>query len=79
MSMWDEYVADALFAMDFPHGVNNDEWTTMEGKTLKVKDMSTQHIINCMKMIGENDDFYHVFLEEIVRRGAHLNPEYKFD
>ena len=42
MSLYDDYYADIQFAMDFPHGVNNDEWRTREGKVLKVKDMSTE-------------------------------------
>lgn len=55
--------------MDFPHGVNNDEWRTREGKVLKVKDMTTAHIKNCMRMIGEKDDFYYVFENELKKRG----------
>ena len=54
--------------MDFPHGVNNDEWRTKEGKILKVKDMTTAHIKNCMRMIGEKDDFYYVFENELKKR-----------
>lgn len=68
MSLWDDYKVDAQFAMDFPHGVNNDEWRTREGKVLKVKDMTTAHIKNCMRMIGKTDDFYYVFETELKRR-----------
>ena len=42
MSLYDDYYTDIQFAMDFSHGVNNDEWRTREGKVLKVKDMSTE-------------------------------------
>ena len=68
MSLWDDYKVDAQFAMDFPHGVNNDEWRTREGKVLKVKDMTTAHIKNSMRMIGKTDDFYYVFETELKRR-----------
>lgn len=70
MSLYDDYYADIQFAMNFPHGVNNDEWKTREGKVLKVKDMSTAHIKNCMRMIGKTDDFYYVFEAELNRRSV---------
>lgn len=57
--------------MDFPHGVNNDEWTTEDGRTLKITEMTTTHIQNCMNMIkraGMNDDFYYVLEAELKRR-----------
>lgn len=28
MILWNDYKVDAQFAMDLPHGVNNDEWRT---------------------------------------------------
>ena len=49
MSLYDDYYADIQFAMNVHHDVNNDEWRTREGKVLKVKDMSTAHIKNCMR------------------------------
>lgn len=51
------------------HGKNIDEWTTKEGRVLKIKDMSTAHIRNCMNMIGESADFWKVFKAELDRRG----------
>ena len=70
-SLWSDYEVDYMFARDFPHGVNNDEWTTQDGRTLKIGSMTTQHILNCMKMIereGMNDDFYYVLEAELKRR-----------
>lgn len=70
-SLWSDFVADCAFARDFPHGVNNDEWTTQDGRTLKIASMTTQHIQNCMKMIereGMNDEFYYVLEAELKRR-----------
>lgn len=72
MSMYDDYRIDAIFAEQFPHGVNNDEWQTRDGKILKVKDMTTTHIKNCMRLIGESDDFWYVFEAELKRRGETL-------
>lgn len=72
MSIYDDYRIDAIFAEQFPHGVNNDEWRTRDGKILKVKDMPTAHIKNCMRLIGESDDFWYVFEAELKRRGETL-------
>lgn len=76
MSLWDDFEAEHQFEWDFPHGVNNDEWTTKDGQTLKVKDMTTSHIMNCMKMLKKGDqvidDFYYVFEKELRRRGRAL-------
>ena len=72
MSMYDDYRIDAIFAEQFPHGVNNDEWRTRDGKILKVKDMTTAHIKNCMRLIGESDDFWYVFEAELKRRGENI-------
>ncbi len=73
MSLWEDYEAEYAFERDFPHGVDNDEWTTKDGRTLKVKDMTTGHIMNCMKMLMKDgeviDDFYYVFEQELRRRG----------
>lgn len=68
MSLWDDYRVDVQFARYNPHGVHNDEWRTREGKVLKLKDMSTDHIKNCMRMIGKSDDFYYAFEAELKRR-----------
>lgn len=68
MSLGEDFRNEYAFEMDFPHGINNDEWRTREGKILKVKDMTTAHIKNCMRMIGEKDDFYYVFEDELKKR-----------
>lgn len=69
MSLYDDYKVDLYFTQQHPHGVNNDEWRTKEGKVLKVKDMTTEHIKNCMRIIGTRDDFYYVFEHELKNRG----------
>lgn len=73
-SMGEEWIADHQFELDFPHGVNNDEWTTRDGRTLKITEMTTQHIQNCMKMLEREsteddiDKFYFVLETELNRR-----------
>lgn len=73
-SMYADYLADRQFEIDFPHGVNNDEWITQDGRRLKVTEMTTQHIQNCMKMLEREateddfDDFYYVLEAELNRR-----------
>ena len=68
MSLWDDYEADAIFAKDFPHGVPCDTWVTKGGEKVKIKDMTTQHICNCMRVVGEDDPWYGRFAQEISRR-----------
>lgn len=73
-SLYSDYLADRQFEHDFPHGVNNDEWTTEDGRTLKITEMTTRHIQNCMKMLEREateddfDEFYYVLEAELNRR-----------
>ena len=39
-----------------------------DGKKIAVKDMPTQHIVNCMKIVGKDDSWYYVFKAELERR-----------
>lgn len=71
MSLYSDYATEIAFAEQYPHGVNNDEWRTRDGRILKLKDMTTAHITNCMNMIGESDDFYYAFRAELERRNTH--------
>lgn len=71
MSLGSEYLAEYAYERDHPHGVNNDEWKTRDGRILKVKDMTTAHIKNCMRMIGQMDDFWYVFEAELKKRGVY--------
>ena len=67
MSLWDDYRVDAQFAHDFPFGVPNKYWHSKEGDIL-VTDMTEAHIKNCMRMVGEDDDWYSYFQKEFDRR-----------
>lgn len=49
-------------------------WETREGKTLKVTDMTTSHIQNCLRMLKRGnspyaDPFIGMFEKELERRG----------
>lgn len=67
MSLWDDYAAEAQFARDFPHGVPGRVWESADGP-IAVEDMTTDHISNVMRCIGEDDPWYGVFKEELDRR-----------
>jgi len=68
MGLFEDYEAEVQFAMDFPHGVPCDTWTTATGKKIKLNKMSEEHIRNCMKLIGEDDPWYPYFQKELERR-----------
>lgn len=67
MSLWDDYKAEMLFARDFPHGVPGDVWESADGP-IKVEDMTTDHIWNCMRLIGEDDPWWGRFKQELDNR-----------
>jgi len=71
MSLYDDYRADIQFSRDFPFGMPSDTWTTKDGIKIKLADMTEKHIKNCMKLVGEDDDWYWKFEEELKRRGKH--------
>lgn len=55
--------------------ITNKVWTTKDGRDIKIKDMSTRHISNTMKMIIRNSGFsedsvryLNLFIDEIVKR-----------
>lgn len=72
MCLFDDYKVEAIFAQNYPFGrpnSNNPVWTTKEGKQIRVSDMTTAHIINCQKMVGEdNSEWYMVFQKELDKR-----------
>ena len=72
MSLWSDYEAEAQFAKDFPHGVPCDEWVTRDGSKIKLRNMTVQHIRNCMRVVGEDDPWYGTFVQELRRRGKNV-------
>lgn len=67
MGLFADFEAEAQFAHDFPFGVPNEYWHSKEGDVL-VTNMTEQHIRNCMKLVGEDDDWYPYFQRELERR-----------
>ena len=68
-------ISDEEIAMEaIEDNIRNKEWLTKEGKILKIKDMETSHIINCIKMINRNRwcyayEYTKLFESELKRRG----------
>lgn len=48
--------------------VQNKLWRTREGKAMKICDMTTEHIKNCMNMLGNGSEFYDIFEYELNKR-----------
>ena len=68
MSIGSEYLADHAFEMYHPFGIASDTWRTKDGREIKLTDMTDSHIKNCMRLIGEDDEWYWRFKEELDRR-----------
>lgn len=68
MSLFSDYEAERAFAENYPFGVPGDAWQTKDGTKIKVSEMTTQHIKNCMRIVGVDDGWYAVFQEELKRR-----------
>lgn len=57
-------------------------WTMRNGKQIKIFDMSTSHIINCLKMLERGNfdkDIYDSLLDELEKRevpylSAYIRP-----
>lgn len=68
MSLYSDYEAETCFERDYPFGVPGETWRTKGGAKIKVSEMTTHHIKNCMKIVGEDDAWYSVFQNELNRR-----------
>lgn len=71
MSLGGDFLADYAFEMDYPFGIPNFKnpiWKTKTGKETPLSKMSISHIRNCMRLVGEDDQWYDVFAAEIQRR-----------
>jgi hypothetical protein len=71
MSLFDDYMAEAQFAHDFPFGLPNKYWHSKSGDIL-VTEMTEQHIKNCMNIVGVDDEWYSYFEKELKRRGLNV-------
>ena len=69
MSMYSDWIADYEYEMDHPHGnPDTTKWKTKDGRVLNVCDMTTEHIKNCMNMIGEENPYWWPFAKELLKR-----------
>lgn len=66
MSLYEDF--DGYFEHDYPFGLPGDTWKSKNGD-IKLKDMTTTHIISCMKIVSEDDAWYEKFMKELERRG----------
>ena len=66
MSLWEDYYADYAYEINNP--CNYEVWRTKDGKLIPVKEMTTQHIQNCMNFLDEDDEWCEVFQAELLRR-----------
>ncbi len=66
-TLWDDYEAEGYFSRHFPHGAPGDIWESNDGP-IAVKNMTTDHIANVMRLIGEDDPWYSAFVAELERR-----------
>lgn len=67
MSLGSDYLNDHAFERDYPFGMPNDYWSSKNGK-IALKNMTEQHIRNCMKIVGEDDAWYGRFQRELESR-----------
>ena len=57
-------------------------WTTREGKQIRIRDMTTQHIKNCLRMLErgiwsqDKKEKYEALLQELRSRGEQFLPVY---
>lgn len=65
MSLYEDF--DGYFEHDYPFGLPGDTWKSKYGD-IRLKDMTTTHIISCMKIVGGDDAWYGRFMKELERR-----------
>lgn len=68
MSLYSDLSADYQFERDYPFGLPNKYWLTRNGEKILVSEMSSVHISNCMRLVGEDDPWYAYFQEELNKR-----------
>lgn len=70
---WEDWVGDSQTPLAKPKKVKT--WTTRDGTVLKIKDMESSHILNCMAMLLKADQFadlnseaYKAFARQLLKR-----------
>ena len=76
MSLGEDYLNDYAFEMMYPFGIPDGSkdpvWTTAKGEMLRLAEMTESHIRNCMRLVGEDDDWFSAFSEELKKRGIKI-------
>lgn len=70
MSIGSELLDDYAFELMHPFGCPSGAdplWPARSG-AINVSQMSDLHILNCMRIVGEDDAWYYVFEKELERR-----------
>lgn len=66
----DDYAYERMYPFGRPSGVD-PLWPARNG-AIHVSQMSNLHIFNCMRIVGEDDEWYSVFQKELDRRFIHV-------
>lgn len=71
MSMWEDISNDYAYEMycNKKYGI----WTMRDGTEIAVSDMTTNHIKNCMRLVGEKNEWFKIFSDELNRRGVMMD------
>lgn len=67
MSLGAEWLTDHEYELNWPR-INTSVWRTRDGQVLKIAEMTSEHIKNCMNMIGEDNPYWWPFAKELLRR-----------
>lgn len=67
MSLYSDVKYDGYFEELYPFGMAEDIWHSHSGD-ISVSDMEDSHIRACMRIVGEDDDWYGRFQVELKRR-----------
>ena len=69
MSLYSDVQYDGYFEELYPFGMAGDVWHSHSGD-IRVSGMTDSHIRACMRIVGEDDDWYGRFQVELKRREA---------
>ena len=75
MGYGSELLADYEFERDYPFGIPGGYWKTRDGRRMQITEMTNGHIRNCMKIVGEDNEWHDVFEKELQRRKILLEDE----
>lgn len=70
MSMGREWLDDHAYELYHPYQTYCSIWQTKDGRVLKITEMTTEDIKDCMNMIGKKNPQWWPFAKEILRRNG---------